>query len=533
MLWYSDCYDYTIFAAHFYMTKLTNAKKTTGFVLALILCCLLMTVQSCKKKRSEIAGVLFKKTHNKVFKDIDPDTFTAFFKKELARNKSAMVNPQLIIAHYDQTHYEPDFVMYRLWDGGIDAMLDKYSKANEHGLDPKIFQSDQIRALMAKFQNKDAIKTPEEAYKDIAELEILAANSLINYSSALQYGIISPRKIYSRYFIKTLRPDSMSINRIFNIDNMPAYLDSIQPKSPEYLALQKAYLEGFEAPKLSKEETKRILLVNMERLRWKNKPAENRYVYVNIPDFRLDVIDSGRSVLNMRVCVGEGRNKKYLNSLENYNDTCKTDNPYAHETPLLSSVIHSVQVNPIWNIPKSIATKEIIVEEVKDPYYLSNKNINVYENGKLIEEPETIDWSKVTKENSDYEFKQQPGADNSLGKIKFLFENRSSVYLHDTPAKDAFRWSMRAVSHGCVRLEKPLDLAHNLFRDTTRYNMIAKDMEEDEPTPEDIALRPRVPVYISYVTCWSDQDGKLQFRRDVYGLDIVLYDHLKKFLPAE
>ena len=515
------------------MVILNNTKKNTRVFLVLIFCCLAATFQSCKKKRSEMASILFKRTHNKVFKDIDPDDFTVFFKKELSREKSIMGNPQLMTDHYRQNDYEPDFVLYHLWDGGIQAMIDKYNKANEHGIDPKLFQPDQISALMAKFQDKNAIKTPEDAYKYMAQLEILAANSLINYSSALQYGLISPRKIYSRYFIKTQRPDSVSVNKVFAVENMTAYLDSIQPKDPEYLALQKAYLEGYKAPKLSKEETRRILLVNMERLRWKNKPTENKYVYVNIPDFHLDVIDSGKAILSMKVCVGEGRNKKYLNSLENYNDTCKNDNPYAHETPLLSSVIHSVQVNPIWNIPKSIATKEIIVEAAKDPYYLANKNINVYKNDKLIEDPETIDWSKVTKDNSEYEFKQQPGADNSLGKIKFLFENRSSVYLHDTPAKDAFNYSMRGVSHGCVRLEKPLELAHTLFRDTVKYNLIAKDMEEDDPAPQDIALRPRIPVYITYVTCWVDEDGKLQFRRDVYGLDIVLYDHLKKYLPAE
>ncbi|MDB5136400.1 MAG: L,D-transpeptidase family protein [Mucilaginibacter sp.] len=514
------------------MILLDNAKKTACF-LVLMLFCLVIMFQSCKKKRSDMANILYKKTHNKIFKDIDPEEFAVVFKKVLKSERSIMSNPLLIYNHYDQDDYEPVFVINHLYNGDLAAMIAKFRKANEHGFDPKIFQPDQIGALMEKFYAKDGIKTTEEAYRYMAELEILASNSLINYSSALQYGILSPRKIYSRYFIKTLRPDSASMNKVFFIENMPAYLDSIQPKDPEYLTLQKAFLNGEAAPKLSKEETRRILLVNMERLRWKNKPSENEYVYVNIADFQLDVIDSGKSVLNMRVCVGEGRNKKYLNSLENYNDTCKIDNPFAHETPLLNSVIHSVQVNPIWNIPRSIATKEIIVEAAKDPYYLANKNINVYRNGKLIEDPETIDWTKVTKENSEYEFKQQPGADNSLGKIKFLFENKSNVYLHDTPAKDAFRYSMRAVSHGCVRLEKPLDLAHTLFRDTTRYNLIAKDMQEDDPTSEDIGLRPKVPVYITYITCWSDKEGKLQFRRDVYGLDIVLYDHLKKFLPAE
>jgi len=480
-----------------------------------------------------MASILFKRTHNTVFKDFDPDQFAVYFKRELRREKYGMSNPQSIIAHYEQNDYEPDFVLYQLWDGGLDAMVAKFRKANEHGLDPKLFKPDQITALMDKFYSKTAIKTPEDAYRYISKLEILSANSLIDYSSALEYGVISPRKIYSRYFIKTPRPDSTSINKVFSVENMPAYLDSIQPKDPQYIVLQKAYLDGYVAPKMSPEETKRILLVNMERLRWKNKPAENEYVYVNIPDFHLDVIDSGKSILGMKVCVGEGRNKKYLNTLENYNDTCKIDNPYAHETPLLSSVIHSVQVNPIWNIPRSIATKEIIVQAAEDPYYLSNKNINVYKNDKLIKDPETIDWSKVTKDNSDYEFKQQPGVDNSLGKIKFLFENKSNVYLHDTPAKEAFRYNMRAVSHGCVRLEKPLDLAHTLFRDTVKYNLIAKDMDEDDSTSEDIALRPKIPVYITYVTCWVDQEGTLQFRRDVYGLDIVLYDHMKKYLPTE
>jgi len=511
----------------------TGTKRNTCFALVLIFFSFITIIQSCKKKRSEMASLLYKKTHNAVFKDVNPDEFAAYFKRELRRERDSMTNPDWISAHYAGNDYEPDFVLNQLWDGGLDAMIAKFRKSDEHGLDPKLFKPDQIAALMDKFYNKTTIKTPHDAYKYISQLEILAANSLIDYSNDLQYGIINPRKIYSRYFIKTKRPDSASANHVFAVENIPAYLDSIQPKDPQYLSLQKAYLEDYQAPKMSKEETKRVLLVNMERLRWKNKPNYNEYVYVNIPDFHLDVIDSGKSILGMKVCVGEGRNKKYLNSLENYNDTCKVDNPNSHETPLLSSVIHSVQVNPIWNIPKSIATKEIIKEAADDPYYLANKNINVYVNGKQIKDPETIDWSNVTKENNEYEFKQQPGADNSLGKIKFLFENGSSIYLHDTPAKDAFKYYMRAVSHGCVRLEKPLDLAHTLFKDTVKYNRIVKDMDEDDSTSQDIALRPRIPVYINYVTCWSDPNGQLQFRGDVYGLDIVLYEHLKKYLPTE
>jgi murein L,D-transpeptidase YcbB/YkuD len=246
------------------------------------------------------------------------------------------------------------------------------------------------------------------------------------------------------------------------------------------------------------------------------------------------VVDSGKSVLKMKVCVGEGRNMVNSNTVLNYDDTAKIDKPFPHETPQLNSLIYSVEVNPIWNIPKSIATKEIIVEAAKDRFYLANKNIEVYKNDTLVDDPENIDWTTVTKDNSTYNFKQKPGADNSLGKIKFMFKNKSSVYLHDTPAKYAFYKKMRAVSHGCVRLGDPQGLALNLFGDGETYDLISTDMDEDNPDPSVIYLPKKVPVYITYVTCWADENNTLQFRQDVYGLDIVLYDHLIKYLhPAE
>src|SRR6185312_6903628 len=383
-----------------------NRKQSAFSVLVLLLLPLLLTIDGCKKKRSEMGQIMFKHTHNPVFKDVDPDEFTAVFEKLLKRNRENISNPDFVNKYYADNDYEPVFVLDHLSDGDISTMVRWFRKADQHGLDPKMFKPDEIEALAAKFSTSKGIKTKEEAYHDMAKLEMLAANSLLTYSNDLEFGLVPPRRIYARYYLKTLRPDSTSMGRIFNIDNMNAYLDSIQPKDPEYLAMQKAYLEGYDAPKLSKEETKRILLVNMERLRWKNKPTEKRYVYVNIPDYHLDVIDDGKAILSMKVCVGEGRNKKYLNSLENYNDTCKIDNPFAHETPLLNSTIHSVQVNPIWNIPHSIATKEIIVEAAKDRFYLSNKNINVYDEqtGKLIKDPETIDWTKINKNNCPYEF---------------------------------------------------------------------------------------------------------------------------------
>jgi murein L,D-transpeptidase YcbB/YkuD len=323
------------------------------------------------------------------------------------------------------------------------------------------------------------------------------------------------------------------MSHVFEVKSLKTFLDSIQPKDPQYLTLQKALVSTVIVPGQTKEETQRTILVNLERLRWKNKPTEARYVLVNIPDYQLNLIENGKPTLSMKVCVGEGRNNDHSDNLIEYDESDKTDRPFQRETPQLNSLIYVAEVNPIWNIPQSIASKEIIVEAAKDPYYLSNKNINVYRNDKIVEDPETIKWSSLSaKEKAEYSFKQQPGADNSLGKVKFLFNNKTNVYLHDTPAKDAFKKPMRAVSHGCVRLEKPLDFAHALFGDGEKYQTIAKFMGEDNPKPTSLYLNKKVPVYITYVTCWADENGTLQFRKDIYGLDIVLYAHLQKFLAT-
>ena len=515
------------------MTIFTSVKKIILPFTIFILAVSVLTFQSCKKKRSDLANVLYKKTKNKVFRDVTPDGFAEVFKNVLDSEKTKITHPEIIAAYYENNDYDPEFLMNHLFNNDLLTVVSYYDKANEHGLDTEMFRPDRIRALVNKFRVKKGIKTLSEAYHDMAELEITTANSLINYSNALQYGVVNPKKVYKRYFVATRQPDSLSMSGVFNIHNMKAYLDSVQPKNPQYYILQKAFISGMQAPGKTQEETRRILLVNMERLRWRNKPYENKYVIVNIPDYTLNVMDSGRSVLKMKVCVGEGRNKINANTLINYNDTAKEDKPFPKETPQLNSLIHSVEVNPVWNIPQSIANKEIIVQAAKDRYYLSNKGIDVYKNDKLVDYPEDINWSKVTKENSPYEFKQKPANDNSLGKIKFLFNNVSSVYLHDTPAKSAFLKAERDVSHGCVRLGDPQALALNLFGDGEKYKTIAQDMSEDNPDPTTIYLPKKVPVYITYATCWPDESGTLQFRQDVYGLDIVLYVHLMRLIhPA-
>ncbi len=488
----------------------------------------LFTLPSCKKSHSDIGGVVFKETRNKIFKAIETDVFIEKFKEVLNKQKNRYKNPKFLAAFYETNDFEPLILIRDLPQNKLKKAISVLNEANAHGLNPESFQAAELNELLTKIYDKKAIKTLDEAYEVLIDLELTAANAFTNYSNTIQFGMISPRKIYAQYYTETKRPDSLSFLSVFATKDLKFFLDSIQPKDEEYITLQKALKDNVQVPGTNKEESERILIVNLERLRWKNRPTEEKYVWVNIPDFRLDVIENGKSTLNMKVCVGEGRNQDYVDKLIEYDENdLKKDRPFNRETPQLKSIIHGVQVNPIWNIPESIATNEITKLAAKDPYYLSNNNIDVFLDGKRIEDTETIDWSSVDAGKT-YAFKQRPGEDNALGKIKFLFNNESSVYLHDTPSKAAFNQTMRAVSHGCVRVEQPLELARALFGEGNKFEKIKTGMEGKRTDAENIALINKIPIYLTYFTCWVDGNGVLQFRKDVYGLDIVLYTYMQR-----
>ncbi|SFG89691.1 L,D-transpeptidase family protein [Pedobacter insulae] len=510
------------------MKLLCHQIKTLKVVLFFSVCLTLFILPSCKKSHSDIGQIVFKETRNKVFKDIETDVFIERFKETFNQQKNKYKNPKFLAALYETNDFEPILLMRDLPNQKLKNAAEVISDAHAHGLNPETFKAARFNELMTKIYDKKAVKSVDEAYQILIDLELTAANSITNYSNAIQFGLVSPRRIYAQYYTETKRPDSASFISVFETKDLNLFLDSIQPQSKEYLSLQKALKDNVQVPGMNKEESERILIVNLERLRWKNAPTEKKYVWVNIPDFRLDVIENGKSSLNMKVCVGEGRNQNYTDKLVEYDENdLKKDRPFNRETPQLKSLIHSVQVNPVWNIPESIATNEITKFAAADPYYLSNHNIDVFLDGELIEDTETIDWSAANAGKT-YTFKQRPGADNALGKIKFLFNNQSSVYLHDTPSKNAFKQHMRAVSHGCVRVEQPLALATALFGEGNKLEKIKAGMEGKRADAEDIGLTDKVPVYLTYFTCWVDDQGVLQFRKDVYGLDIVLYTYLQR-----
>ncbi|MXV15144.1 L,D-transpeptidase family protein [Hufsiella ginkgonis] len=487
-----------------------------------------LTLGSCKKPRSDIGAILFKETKNKVFKKVDSVAYYKVFKELLAAEKDNLSNSSLIQEFYTTNGYEPYFIVNFTKDKQLLNVVDHYAQAPAHGLSPELFNHAELAPLVAKLYGKKDIKTVDEAYKVIARTELLTANSLIKYATAMQYGIVNPRKIFARYYMKTAKPDSAFMQKVFAITDIKSFLDTIQPSGDQYKKLQAALASNYIYTGMTAEETKKVIGLNLERLRWKNKPTTDRYVWVNIPDYMLTYVENGKPALTMKVCVGKGPEQSQADA--DFDESEESVRPHNHTTPQLSSAINNAQVNPVWNIPESIAKNEIYAHVMKDPYYLVNNSINVYTKSGSQVDADDIDWSDVDKNNIPYSFKQAPGDDNSLGKIKFQFPNSSSVYLHDTPAQKPFALPVRAVSHGCVRVEKPLELAHALFGDGEKYNLVKEEMTESNPSARDISLSQPVPVFLDYMTAFADAAGQVQIRPDVYKLDDVLYRRIRKAL---
>ena len=241
-----------------------------------------------------------------------------------------------------------------------------------------------------------------------------------------------------------------------------------------------------------------LIVANMERWRWMPRDMGKFYVRVNIPDFTLAVYQAGQIVHSTRIVVGQ----------------------VTKQTPIFSDEIENIVVNPTWNVPESIAAKEMIPQIQADPTYFSRTNFQVLANvgGRFrAVDPSMIDWSTVDVRK--IQFKQPPGDGNALGHIKFNFPNQFAVYLHDTPSKSLFQRDYRALSHGCMRVMDPMAFADVLFAHENDGWSSARVKKLIGGPEQMIQLPVHIPVHITYFTAWVDDDGTLETRNDIYGHD--------------
>jgi len=244
----------------------------------------------------------------------------------------------------------------------------------------------------------------------------------------------------------------------------------------------------------------RQIELNLERWRWLPKQLGRRYLLVNIADFRVSVVEDGKTVLEMPAVVGNSYRK----------------------TPVFSASMSYLEFAPYWYVPPTILKEDKLPEIRRDPGYLARHHYEVVGwDGTTPLDPTAIDWQGVDEENFPGLLRQKPGPWNALGRVKFMLPNAHAVYLHDTPDRRLFWQRQRSFSSGCIRVEKPLELASYLLAEQgwSRADVRAA-MHGDAPLRVD--LERRLPVHVLYWTAWVDEDGLLHFRDDVYGRDVDL-----------
>jgi murein L,D-transpeptidase YcbB/YkuD len=235
------------------------------------------------------------------------------------------------------------------------------------------------------------------------------------------------------------------------------------------------------------------IIANMERWRWMPSDLGDFRVFVNIPEFRLWIERNGEPEYTTRVVVGTTKN----------------------QTPIFSDNIRHLVVNPYWNVPSSILRGEIAPAVLANPGYTDSHNMDLLYNGTPIS-PWSVDWSQVSSSNFPFRVRQRPGAGNALGQIKFLFPNKHDVYLHDTPSKSLFSRSYRAFSHGCVRVQNPMEFADALM--VNEPNISRASLEAMfGPSERWVNPEKQIPVHLAYFTLRVDADGTIRSFGDVYG----------------
>src|SRR5262249_36437424 len=225
-------------------------------------------------------------------------------------------------------------------------------------------------------------------------------------------------------------------------------LRSLLPRHPDYAKLRQALARYRKTP--GAETQVRQIARNMERWRWLPQDLGQRYILVDVPSYTLDVVELDQAVLTMRVVVGKP----------------------SWPTPVLSATMRSVVLNPDWRVPPNIAARELVPILRANPGYLAQNNMRLSSGSRDVD-PRSVDWSQVSSKNFPYRLRQEPGPKNPLGTIKFMFPNRFQVYLHDTPSRALFTKPERAFSHGCIRVEKPMDLAEYALRGVLSRERIA------------------------------------------------------------
>ena len=357
------------------------------------------------------------------------------------------------------------------------AALKLISRAHEDGL----VAADYIKGFPASLSGND-----------LAGAELFLSQAFWKFGRDLSAGRTTPAVSEPDIVISRKKTDIKGWLKLAGKKG-PAYvINALRPPHAQYGALRKALVNA-------KGKKAKAIIINMERWRWLPRNLGKFHVMVNQAAFEMVIRKNGKVFDRRRVVIGQT----------------------FHKTPMFSHKIKFAEFNPTWTVSRSIAGNELLPKLRKNPGYLEKKNYKIYTSWKKdapAMSARQIDWHSVSSKKFPYRIVQQPGDNNALGRVKFIFPNRFNVYLHDTQSKALFKKKARAFSHGCIRIENPLDFANKLYANERSLNpaKISKIVGSRKTTR--VKMRKPVPVHLSYFTVWVE-GGKVKTFKDVYGRD--------------
>ena len=459
---------------------------------------------------------------------------------------------------YELNKYQPIWFDDDILNRTAQMFLDTISQSHSYGLHPDFYPTLKIKSNLLDLQK---LKSKSLRLHKIAETELLITASAIEFFTHLQFGIVRGKIIWNSENEGYLRNKVMAA--FYQLaDNQPInkILTDIQPKSLYYKKLSGA-LKRFVLPeewpeaetvlRLNEKSQKdvltimkltgffngnidysdsqyklilnsyqnyynlpernfmgpitrdhiindifnqyKIMSVNIERLR-QNPPLVNNYLWVNIPSYNMSVFENNKRVKDIRVIVGAAKTP----------------------TPVLSGCLTHILTYPQWNIPPSIVSKEIIPAIKRDSLYLQRKGYYITDWSGEVLDQQTTNIDSYTHSYFPFNIAQDPGPSNALGTLKFIFDNDYNIYLHDTNARYLFNRKDRAMSHGCIRVENPDELAKYLLSDqeSARLNYQMRNKKTGY-----LFIEKHVSVYIRYITCEASNNGSVTYYNDIYNLD--------------
>ena len=375
------------------------------------------------------------------------------------------------------------------------TLMEEIAKADDYGL----------RSSAYDLPKPDGFDATNPAATDwLADAEIKITLAALHYARDARGGRLNPTQLSPNLNPTIVLPEPRLVLSSIATHDPAVYLRSLHPPHPQFEALRQKLIELRSKKTNEALATTRLIVLNMERWRWLPNDLGSFYVIVNVPEFMLRVTANGEQGFTARVVVGRP-------------DT---------QTPIFSNKMQEIVFNPYWNVPNSIKSREVLPSTQRrtgwfsgggwDTSVFKRHNLRVSKAGREID-PTKIDWKGVDIRTLD--IYQPPGPGNVLGKVKFMFPNKHDVYMHDTPMRFAFDEPTRAESHGCVRVEKPDQLALLILKRDQEWSQAKVASAIMNGYDRHVALKQKIPVHITYFTLRVNEDGSISNFADVYGHD--------------